>query len=172
MNMIKRLFWIFTTVAIISVYGCSSDDETFTQEDLIGIWTITGANAEFLVGEVSLVDYLIAELDLSETEASNFDAEMSAGMADGFDGTVEFKADNTYVAEFGDDPAETGTWELLDGGKKLKLLETGEDTPNEFDIISLSATTMVIEFEEHSSEELEGSELELTIRIEMTLQKQ
>lgn len=174
MTNIKKLFWILSATALLAVSACGDDDENFSESDIIGLWTVTGATADFSVGSQSLIDYLVETLELSQIEAQALQAAFSEGFADGFDGTVDMRADNTYVAEFSDDPAETGTWELLEGGTILRLLETGEDTPTDLNIVSLTSSRMVVEFTETESDDLnfDGIDEELTILIEMTLQKQ
>ena len=174
MNKIKNLFWALSAVALLSISACGDDDESFSENDIIGVWTITAASADASVGSMSLIDYLVQTVGLSQLEAQALETAFSQGFANGFDGTVEMKADNTYIAEFGDDPTETGTWELLEGGTVLRLLETGEDTPTVLDIISLTSSRMVLEFSETESDDLnfDGIDEELTILIEMTLQKQ
>ena len=173
MNKISKLFWALSFVALVSFTSCSNDDESFNDDDIIGIWSVTGVSPDFSVGSMSLVDYLVAEAELSELEAQALESIFSQGFGDGFDGTVEMKADNTYVAEFGDDPAENGTWELVEGGTVLKLLEAGEDEATELNIISINSTNMVLEFDESESEDLndDGIDEEITITIEMTLEK-
>ena len=175
MNLSKRLLILLMSVLFVTFYGCNSDeDENITTSDFIGVWEITAASADLSVGESSLLDYLVNTLQLSQIEAQAFETLMSEGITEGLGGTVEFKSDNTYVAEFGDDPAETGTWQYIEAGMKMSLLETGEDQPTEFDVISISSTKLDIAIEESESEDLDddGMPEEITILFEMTLTKQ
>lgn len=174
MKKIKHLFWATAAIALLSISACSNDDGDVSENDIVGIWTITGATADYSVGSQSLVDYLVETLELSQLEAQALEAGFSQGFANEYDGTVDMRADNTYVAEFGDDPSETGTWELVEGGTVLRLLESGEDTPTVLDVVSLTSSNMVLELTETEMDDLnfDGIEEELTLVIEMTLQKQ
>ena len=175
MNKLKGFLLFTFSMSILSFYGCNSDeDENANNNDIIGVWSVTAASADFNIGETSLVDYLINTLQLSQIEAQAFETAISEGFTDGFDGTIEFKVDNTYIAEFGDDPAETGTWELFDNGNKIRITETGDDSSTELDILSVTSSTMVLAFNESESDDLDGdgTDEEISIEIEMTLQKQ
>ena len=174
MNRLKKLFWALSVVALLATFGCSDDEVIgFTDDDIIGVWTVSGATVDFSVGGLSLVDYLVQTLELSELEAQAFQAAMSEGIDEGFVGTVEMKADNTYVAQFGDDPAENGTWELTVDGTMLKLLEEGESEATELKLISINSTTMILEYDESEFIDFDqdGVEEEITLLIEMTLTK-
>ena len=176
MNRLKKMFWALSAIALLATSGCSDDDEgiSFTDDDIIGVWTVSGATVDFSVGGMSLVDYLVETLELSEAEALLYEALISEGFDQGFDGTVEMKTDNTYVAQFGDDPAENGTWELTADGTILKLLEAGESEATELKLISINSTTMVLEYDESELIDFDqdGVEEETTLLIEMTLTKQ
>ena len=174
MKRLKKLFWALSAVALLATYGCSDDEVIgFTDDDIIGVWTVSGATVDFSVGGMSLVDYFVETLELSEVEALLFEALISEGFDQGFEGTVEMRADNTYIAQFGDDPAENGTWELTVDGTILKLLEAGESEATELNLISINATTMILSYEESELMDFDqGVEEEITLLIEMTLTKQ
>ena len=175
MKRLKKLFWALSAVALLATYGCSDDEVIgFTDDDIIGVWTVSGTTVDFSVGGMSLIDYLVETLELSEVEALLFEALISEGIDEGFDGTVEMRADNTYVAQFGDDPAENGTWELTVDGTILKLLEAGASEATELNLISINATTMILSYEESEPMDFDqdGVEEEITLLIEMTLTKQ
>jgi hypothetical protein len=172
MSKMKKLFWALPMVALFATFSCNEDGEVFVADDIVGLWTIQEASADISVGSMSLVDYLKEYLELSEIEAQAFELAMKQGIAEGMNGTVDMKSDNTYLAEFADDPPETGDWELIDG-KKLKLLETGAAEPAELTIISLTSSKLVLEFEESEVEDMnqDGTDEELTMLINLTLTK-
>ena len=175
MKRLKKLFWALSAVALLATFGCSDDEVIgFTDDEIIGVWTVSGTTVDFSVGGMSLIDYLVETLELSEVEALLFEALISEGIDEGFDGTVEMRADNTYVAQFGDDPAENGTWELTVNGTILELLEAGVSEATELNLISINATTMILSYEESEPMDFDqdGVEEEITLLIEMTLTKQ
>lgn len=167
-----KLFWALPMVALFATFSCNEDGEVFVEDDIVGLWTITEASADISVGEMSFTDYLKEYLQLSDIEAQAFELAMKQGITEGMNGTVEMKSDNTYLAEFADDPPETGDWELIDG-KLLKLLETGGTEPTELTIISLTSSKLVIEFNETETEDLnqDGTDEEITMLINMTMTK-
>lgn len=172
MKIIKKLFILSLMSVILFSIGCNSDEEEFLEDDLIGVWEVTAASVDFSIGTMSLTEYLVSEFELSELEAQAIETAMSQGLQEGFDGAVEFRSDNTYTAEFGDDLAETGTWEFNESTQMLRLLETGEDEYTDLTVLSLSSTNLSVEFSETTTEEFRGTELEVSMLVEMSLQKQ
>lgn len=169
----KKLFWALSVVALIATFGCSEDEETFVEADIVGVWNVTDVSADYSVGEMSFVDYLVENLEMSELEAKAIEVGMQEGFGAEFEGVVDMKADNTYIAEFAGEDPDAGDWELV-AGKTLKLLSEGEVEPTELTIVSVTSSKMVLEFDESFEEDMnqDGEAEEISALIQMTMTKQ
>ena len=88
------------------------------------------------------------------------------------DGEIEFKSDNTYVADFGDDP-DTGKWSYDSSTGYLTIDSDDPDEDIQMILVkSISSSTLVIEQSETIEGEIDqGVTVEIDAIIEMTLSK-
>lgn len=153
-----------TSLFIVTSCGDDEPELDATTLNLIGVWE-TEDEVQLSIGVTGLTPEELIEFE----EAINFYISL---FAQGFFGTVEFKADKTYTSTFGDD-TQTGTWEVTNEEKTLLMTESGGMEASELDIISISSTALVVGFEETESIDInsDGTDDEFTFEVEITLNK-
>jgi len=163
---------LLSTLLLFSHCDKSGDEEN-ANADLVGTWTITSINIDLMVDGKSLTQFLI-DAGYGESEAALVEAFFTSLLEDEIgDGEIELKSNNTYVADFGDDP-DTGSWSY---NSSTKILTIDSDDPSEdiqeITVKSISATTIVIEQSEIMEEDVDddGTSEEVNSTIEMTLTK-
>lgn len=168
----RHIIWIFIVGAFL-ITGCNNDAEepvNQTELDLIGEWTAKEISVLAMVNGEPMIQWIQEELGLTDVEALLFEELFLQELADGLSGTITFNADKSYSLKFGDDPEEIGTWLLSNNNQTLTL--TSDDTM-ELEVITLTASTLKIGFEEMESGDLndDGTDDELVINLELTLEK-
>ena len=110
-NLSKKLnYLIFALPLLVFLANCGSDDggDIGSDNDLIGVWTVTSADIDFDVDGQTFTEFLTSAgipADQVQTFVDLFEAVFEAE----FEGTIEFKSDNTYISTFGGD-TDQGTW--------------------------------------------------------------
>ena len=70
MNKIRNLLWVLSATILFSLAACNKDDEEVDQNKLlVGLWESTEVRMTFSVSQISLYQYYIDELGLTEEEA-------------------------------------------------------------------------------------------------------
>lgn len=148
----------------------NDDDDPKASNDLIGTWTVESSSIEMIIGDKSITEFLMEMLSISQAEAELF-ADLYLEDYGDFDGTITFKDDNTYVADFGDG-VDTGTWKLSADGKTLTL-DQGTADETDVQVITLSSVKLEIEISESSMEDIDddGIDDEVSVNISLTLKK-
>lgn len=171
----KSLFTPFILLSLVTLLflasSCESDDKEATEADLIGTWIIDESEVEVEIEGLSLLQFLITTLMISEEEAQAMIDEFTSEIGD-INGTITFNEDNTYTLT-DEDYSEDGTWELSEDGTELQITEDGEMTT--FNIESLSSTSMVFSWEEEEYVDMNGDgtdETLITLVFELWLSKQ
>ena len=170
---------LLSSMAILSILlvSCAEDDEvnlTGPESDLIGLWTISANNVtlEAFIGEQTIVEYLVSEEGYTQEEAELAYASYLNEIESDFEisGTIEFKADKTYVAIFPPDDTDVGTWKLSSDGKTL-ILDEGDPIDEQILAInSASSSTMSITIVEEGYDDTDNDD-EITIAITLLLTK-
>ena len=153
-------------------FSCGDDNEdASTAELIIGKWTISDTKMDLMFNDKSLVQYLIEELDLSQSEAVIFKDLLEETLLEFFVGTIEFKRDKSFIINIGGD-VDSGTYIISADGKTL-IIDAGTDDETKADIILLNSSTLIIEMNQHAEEDLDEDGLteQLTMKIKMTLNK-
>jgi len=176
MDKFKRILFMMAIPALVILFTACNDDEGATPDpaaDLYGEWVSSEILVSFSIDGQGLLTYLVDELDLSQEEAEEFVDAILVELSQGFSGMLEFRTDNTYTANFGDGP-ETGTWTISEDKSLITLTQTGDSDPDEIDVVSLNATTLVVGFEETFEEDLDddGTADIIDLGIELTFVKQ
>jgi len=170
---LKFLCIIGLLFVFVSYVGCNNDDDEDSKESLlIGIWTITNADIDASIGGMSIVDYLVDIMGLSQFEAEMLAGIFEAQLLPAFTGTIEFKVNHTYVTTFGGD-VDDGTWNLNSAGDKITL-DAGTIDEMVIDVTTLTATTLVgitdiIESVDFDDDQV--ADFDVSITIELTLSK-
>ena len=119
---LKSFALIILTGLILS--SCSKKDSTPT-ENIIGTWTAGTYTFNAKVGDLTLTQYFITAMDLTEAEAAQYTALFNLMFQQQFSGTIQIKSDGTYTSDIGG-TTDSGTWSLSDDGKELTITPTSE----------------------------------------------
>jgi len=168
---VKFLFVIGLMLVFVIYFSCNNDDEDNETNLLIGVWTVTDADYELSIEDISFVDYLVNIAGFTEMEAEEALDYLLAWY--NFEGTLEFKADQTYVAAIGDN-IDNGTWSLNSAGDKITF-DAGTHDEGIAVIISLTTNTLVIRIEFIESEDIDDdpltSDVDILISVVATFSK-
>lgn len=172
-----KFFLLLSMLSVLIVFtGCNGDDEDPDNpavNDLIGLWTITDAQVDATIGGKTLVQYAVDELGLSEDLAILLAALFEDELMANFDGTIEFKADNTYISNTGGE-VDDGTWSLNAAGDKLTL-DAGTIDEQVTNVLMLTASTLKVSIEQTEFEDLDDDPLTpdaaIDMSVELTLSK-
>jgi hypothetical protein len=155
--------------AFVTYTGCVNDEENpdNVASKLIGLWTISDAQIDATIGGLSITDFLI-DMGLSEVEAAAFTLLFNQALLANFSGTIEFKANNTYVTNIGGD-TDDGTWSMNAAGDEITL-DAGTIDEQVIDIISLTSNIVVVGFSQTEYEDIDDEPLTPDIPIDMTIE--
>lgn len=172
MYKIKNLLWLLLAAILFSIPGCNNDDEVVDQNRLIvGLWESTEVRMTFTVGQLTLQQYYIDELGLTEEESDEVVQLYGNNFASGLIGFIEFKEDKTFSSTLGSN-VETGTWWILND-TSLKLTEVSMADQVDLTIVSLDASKLILGFEDTNSDDIneDGMDEIILIQIELVLDK-
>jgi len=178
-KLLTNLTFLFTIGTLLVYFaGCNGDNNDPDPEltnDLLGLWTVSNIEFDAKVGTQSIIDYLVNEGGMTQAEAELLWAFYEALLLDELDatGTIEFKANNTYLTNFGGSP-DDGTWKLSADGKTLTLDE-GTIDDMDLTVSSLTSSMLIVIQTEITEEDIDDDPLtpdvEIVIEITMTLTK-
>ncbi len=173
----KAFFTAFLLCAMTVVCffsSCNNDDETSPSDLLIGEWTFSSASMDLTINGKTLVQYLMDEGELTESEAEILVDSLYGMIEDDFvpESTVviTIKSDGTYLITDPSSGNDDGTWELSADGKTLTL-DKGTEDEMIFEVVSLSDSKLVIvsiqeledDFNEDTVDEILAIELKMTL---------
>ena len=173
MKKLLKLNGLFLTAGLIALMlvSCEKDSSTggATEDELIGKWTIASSSVDMTIDGVSVVDFLVEALGITEEQAKQFEQIYTDELS--MSGTIEFMADYTYEANF-DGDVTTGTWKLTSGGKEM-IMDEGTEDETTVKIVSANATKMVVRISDSDTEDIDedGTDENLVYTIEMVLTK-
>ena len=170
MNAFRNILLMTLVMTVLFISGCNKDDEGLDPKslELVGVWQAKEASLLFTVDGVSLYQYYLNQ-GLSEAEADEALNFLGGLIIQTLSGTIEFKNDKTYTANFGGE-VETGSWVLLNEGTVLKMTESMTSEVTDAEIISIGATRLIIGYDESYTDDDTGEEI--AINIELTLDKE
>jgi len=156
--------------SLVTFIGCNDDDESPDDpvvDNLIGIWTISDVEIDASIGSQSLLAFIAEQLGISEAQAAIFEDLFNSSLEENFVGTIEFKADNTYITNIGGE-VDDGTWSLNSNGDKITL-DAGTVDEQVIDIISLTSNTLKVGFDQTEYEDIDEDEMTPDVPIDMTI---
>ncbi len=178
MTYLKKLITYFTlplfVLSLLLFSNCNKDSEDANaNSDLIGTWNSSSVNVDLMVNGKTLSQFLI-DGGATEAEAALFEDFLTSDIVDSSgDGEIQFKSDNTYIANFGGDP-ETGKWSY-NASTGILIIDSDDPTEDtqEIKVKSLTSTTLIIEDSEIMEEDIDddGTTEQISISIEMTFTK-
>jgi hypothetical protein len=158
----------------ISYTGCNSDDDGDPViNPLIGIWTISDVNLVTELGDMSVKEFLMEVGGLSDLDATGYTILFESLLESTFNGTIEFKDDNTYKSNIAGE-MEEGTWRLNSDGDELTL-NSGTSDETVVNIITLTENTLKLSLNTSELANIDDEslipDLDISIAVEMTLTK-
>jgi len=170
-----KLLLLFGALSVfISYTGCNSDDEGDPiVNPLIGTWTISDVNLVTDIGDMSVKEFLMEVGGLSDLKATGYAILFESLLVSTFNGTIEFKDDNTYVSNIAGE-MEEGTWQLSSNGDKITL-DTGTTEETVITVITLTENTLKLSLSTSELANIDDEspipDLDISIAVEMTLTK-
>jgi len=171
-NLTEKLSYLFFAFPLlVFLANCGSDDGPVGGDnDLLGVWTVASVDVDLDINGQTIAEFF-TDAGIPAEDASEFEEFFDAEYAgDGFDGTIEFKSDNTYINMF-DGDTEVGTWTLI--GTALTIISPDGD-PIVGQVITLNSSTLVMsldEIEDLGDSDGDGTDDTLTVRLTITLNK-
>jgi hypothetical protein len=175
----KLALLLFIGFAVVSFSSCKKDENANAQPNaIIGNWTVNKTTVSLTVGGMDLIAYLTTNFGVTTEEAQAFEDMLKEDYPDTDTDTetVEFKADNSYhIASIDMTDEEDGTWSVSGDGKTLSLVDSDQDQTN-LEIVSLTASALVLTTQLDESEEFDFdedgvNESTIDIGLELNLSK-
>ena len=163
----KSFFLVLFTGLIFS--SCNKD-ETKT-EDIVGTWTAGTTTFTAMVGDMTLNDYFIDVMGLTQEEADSYTALYEMILEQAFTGTMTMKSNNTYTSDLGG-TADSGTWSLNSDESELTITSS-IDGPTTLEVIELTSSKLRLHTSEITQEDLDGDGIDenITVTVDVTFTK-
>lgn len=154
--------------------SCGKDDDgdaTGTSADLIGTWDFAAFSFEATVDGTDFITWATENLGLTDVQAQEFEKALEANYVDADSLTTTYKEDGTLIIEV-DDTKETGKW-TKNGNKLTWDPDNEQDESVEFTILTLNATTLILEIEEAANADLDedGTNEAIVVYVELTFSR-
>lgn len=115
--------------------------------DLIGLWNRTSISTVISVGSLGVVQYLIDEHGLSQSDAETYENNLIFEFENYAFTSIEFRSDGVYTVQGSGYGAKEGKWNLSDDNKTLTI-------DNDLVIIiALTSTKLSFQFSFDSEDE-------------------
>ncbi len=156
-------------VAGLTLSSCKKDSSG--DNAIVGTWTAGTITPDIKVGELTLTQYYIDVMGLTDVEAASYAALFQQILIQSFTGTITIKSDNTYTDNLGGS-TNTGTWSLNSDQTKITITPTG-DVPMTFDVVELTSSKLHIMVTESMPQDLnaDGTDEILTVKLDITFTK-
>ncbi len=156
-------FRFIIPVIITGVILSSCSKSKTATDDIIGTWTAGTTTMTAMVGTLTLTQYFVDVMGLTDVEAQTYTAIAEQTLKQSFTGTIQVKSDNTYVSNLGG-TTDTGTWSLSADRTKLTIT-SNTDLPMTVDVVQLTASKLEISVSETISEDLNNDGTPETISV-------
>lgn len=166
---LKTTILALSLIASTFMVSCDKDDETPNQSDIVGLWTYVSHTMDLNINGKDIVTYLIEDLQMEAAEAEIY-KNLILGMLgeEQFQGTtIRFNANGTFESTEPDGSKETGTYELLDNGRKV--VTTSSDGVRELDVKTLTNNQLVLAFSETDQIDFDEDGTDDVLVMDMTM---
>jgi len=165
------LFFIYSICFFLT--NCS--EEKTSSSALVGTWNVTNVEYDAYVGSMTVEDYYLNELGLSQQltdiAMSMFNDEAKSYLESTL---IEFEADYWYWTNIGDPAGDEGNWSINDN-ETLIILDEGTIWETPITVHSLTSTSLNISFtmveEIDLDDDAQTPDVEVTFDITLTLTK-
>jgi len=170
-----NLAFLSTIVALFFfLSNCGEDKESSSQ--IVGIWNVTSVDFDAFVGNMTLEDYYLNEIGLTQEKTdialANFEDEVKSYMESTM---IEFESDYWYWTNIGDIAGDDGSWSINDS-ETLIILDEGTIWETHITVNSLTSTSLNISFtmteDMDLDDDFETDDVEVTFEMTMSLTKQ
>jgi hypothetical protein len=162
----KSIFAVLLTALIFS--SCKKDTKS---DPIIGTWTAGTTTFTATVGDLTLNQYFVEVMGLTQEEADSYTAIYELILQQAFTGTMTMKSNNTYTSTLGG-TADSGTWSLNSDQSELTIT-SGTDGPTTLDVVELTSSKLRLHTTEITQEDLnsDGTDENITVTIDVTFTK-
>jgi hypothetical protein len=166
MRIFKNSTIVMITLMLSSLTFTACDllnNETYSQDDLIGTWEIDGATATIKAAGIDILSVMKAPpFNMLSEEADSIFNALAEDVLAKFSGSMGFMEDSTYTLSLSDVPTENGTWEFNEenGVLELSVPGTGLTSTTLYEVKSLDSEQMTVE--------TSGGEVELDLNKDET----
>jgi hypothetical protein len=171
--LIVRSFILVLITGLIFT-SCKKDpgpDKQTPTEDIVGTWTSGTSTLSIMVGTKTLTQYFVEVMELTAEEAQMSSEFFDQAIKEAFTGTIQFKADKTFVSNLGG-ITESGTWSINSDKSKLTM-SSAEEGSVSYDVLELSASKLHLKAIQSSDEDLnqDGTPETIIATIELNFSK-
>ena len=168
------LLLLFGVLSVfISYTGCNNDEDEPEINPIIGTWTISDVNLVTEFGDMSVKEFLMEVGGLPEIDAMGYALLFESLLDATFNGTIEFKEDNTYESYIAGEKEE-GTWHLNSTRDQLTL-NSGTSDETIVSVLTLTKDTLKLSLNTSELANIDDEsmipDLDISIAVEMTLIK-
>ena len=174
----KKLLSNLTYILLVGTFflflmNCSEEGKS--DSDLVGFWNVTNVEYDAFVGSMTVENYFLNELGLSQQEAAialkNFNDRIEAYLEST---SIEFEADFYYWTNIGDIAGDEGEWSI-NSSETLIILDQGTIWETSITVNSLSSSSLNISFTMDDDidldEDVQTPDVEVTFNMAMQLSK-
>jgi hypothetical protein len=162
----KSIFVVVLTALIFS--SCKKDTKS---DPIIGTWTAGTTTFAATVGDMTLTQYYVDVMGLTQEEADSYTALYELFLTAAFTGTITIKSNNTYTDNLGG-TTDSGTWSLNSDETELTIVSS-TDGPTVLEVLELTSSKLRLHTSEVVPQDLnsDGTDELVNVSIEVTFTK-
>ena len=166
-------YLLFVGIFFLFLVNCSEEGKS--DSALVGIWNVTNVEYDAYVGSMTVENYFLNELGLTQQETAvalkNFNDLVEAYLESSL---IEFEADFYYWTNIGDPAGDEGEWSV-NASETMITLDAGTIWETKITVNSLTSSSLNISFTMEDDIDLDSdpqtADVEVTFDITMQLSK-